>query len=49
MFSKFRSIVFTTLQLKFQATGRATTEVGIVHGGESTYPVVSLKFCQALL
>ena len=34
------SIVFTTLQLKFQATGRTTTEVGIVHGGESTCLVV---------
>ena len=32
MFSKFCSIVFTTLQLKFKATGRATR---IVHGGES--------------
>ena len=30
----------TTLQLKFKATGRTTTEAGIVHGGESTYPVV---------
>jgi len=37
MFSKF---CFTTLQLKFKATGRTTTKVGIVHGGESTYPVV---------
>jgi len=24
-------------------------EAGIVHGGESTYPVVPLKFCRALL
>jgi len=49
MFSKFYSIVFTTLQLKFKATGRTTTEAGIMHGGESTYPVVPLKFCRALL
>ena len=49
MFSKICSIVFTTLQLKFKATGRTTTEVWIVHGGESTYPVVPLKFCRALL
>jgi len=48
MFSKI-CIFFTTLQLKFKATGRTTTEVWIVHGGESTYPVVPLKFCQALL
>jgi len=34
MFSKLCSIVFTTLQLKFKATGRTTTEVGNVHGGE---------------
>jgi len=49
MFRKFCSIVFTILQLKFKATGKTTTEVGVVHGGESTYPVVPLKFCQALL
>jgi len=49
MFSKFCSIVFTTLQLKFKATGRTTTAAGIVHGGESTYHVVPLKFCRALL
>jgi len=49
MFSKLCSIVFTTLQLKFKATGRTTTAAGIVHGGESTYPVVALKFCRALL
>ena len=49
MFSKFCGIVFTTLQLKVKATGRTTTEVGIVHGGESIYPAVPLKFCRALL
>ena len=49
MFSNFCSIVFTTLQLKFKVTGRTTTEAGIVHGGESTYLVVPLKFCRALL
>jgi len=48
MFSKFCSIDFTTLQLKFKATGRTTTEVGIVHGGESTCPVVPCKFHRAL-
>ena len=39
----------TTLQLKLKATGRTATEVWIVHGGESTYHVVPLKFCRALL
>ena len=38
--AKFCSIVLTTLQLKFEATGRTTTEVGIVRGGESTCLVV---------
>jgi len=49
MFSKICSIAFTTLQLKFKAKGRTTTEAGIVHGGESTYPVVLLKFYRTLL
>ena len=49
MFSKFCSIVFTTLQLKFKATGSTTTKVGIFHGDESTYLVVPVKFCRVLL